>query len=113
MKKTILSIILILCQLFLIGCEVTSGMNNEKFVLTAEVLSVNEKIEVNVIDSDYAFGVYHVITSNETQFFDRDGNVIDKSSVNVNDVIEITYGGQVMMSYPPQIVASKIVIKQN
>ena len=24
------------------------------------------------------------------------------------DTIEITYGGQVMMSYPPQIVASKI-----
>ncbi len=113
MKKFLCVFVLILCQLFLVGCDQTNGMNNEKFVLKAEVLSVNEKIEVNVIDSDYAFGVYHVITSNETQFFDSDGNVIDKSSVKINDVIEITYGGQVMMSYPPQIVASKIVIKQN
>ena len=31
-------------------------------------------------------------------------------TINVGDKVEITYGGQVMMSYPPQIVAKKIIV---
>jgi hypothetical protein len=29
----------------------------------------------------------------------------------VGDTVEITYGGQMMMSYPPQIVATAISLK--
>ena len=83
-------------------------MNN--FVLKAIVTTVGEKIEVEVIESDYAFGTYLVITGEQTEFLDVNGNKISKNNLVSGNVIEITYGGQVMMSLPPQIVASKIKI---
>ena len=93
--------------LFLTACK--DDMNNT-FILKATVISVNEKIEVDVIESDYAFGTYLVITSNETEFLDKNGNKITKNDLSNGMVIEITYGGQVMMSLPPQIAARKIKV---
>ena len=45
-------------------------------------------------------------------YADKNGTEISRSDLKPNMKIEITYGGQVMMSYPPQIVASKIQIIQ-
>ena len=83
---------------------------NEAFRLMAIVKSVGERLEVEVIESDYAFGEYWVIISPETEFLDKSGNKISVSDLKPEDKIEITYGGQVMMSYPPQIVAAKITV---
>ena len=47
----------------------------------------------------------------DTQFLDSEGNKITRSSLNANDIIEIEYSGQVMMSYPPQVYAKAITIK--
>ena len=44
-------------------------------------------------------------------YLDKNGNRTVKAFLKVGDTVEITYGGQVMMSYPPQIVALKIQVK--
>ena len=102
--------------LFAVGCapsDSRTGNQNptgEQFVLKATVKSVSDPhhIEVEVIESDYAFGVYWVLTGADTVYIDASGNSIAKSDIKVGDTVKITYGGQVMMSYPPQIVAYKI-----
>ena len=120
MKNIIKFAIAILTLSLLISCTSSTGGENSggsgkgdgtSFVLKAIVQSINEKIEVEVIESDYAFGPYWVITSEQTDFEGRDGMKISRDEINVGDTVEITYSGQVMMSYPPQIVAHKIVVK--
>lgn len=82
-----------------------------KYVLKAIVKAVNsEHIEVEVIESDYAFGIYWILTSNETRYLNSKGSYIQRSNIKVGDTIEITYSGQTMLSYPPQVVAYSIKI---
>ncbi|MBO5926426.1 MAG: hypothetical protein J6Q38_02565 [Clostridia bacterium] len=106
MKKFLASVLAVISLIFITACK--ENMNN--FVLKAIVTTVGEKIEVEVIESDYAFGTYLVITGEQTEFLDVNGNKIDKTNLVSGNVIEITYGGQVMMSFPPQIVANKIQV---
>ena len=106
MKKFLASVLAVISLIFITACK--ENMNN--FVLKAIVTTVDEKIEVEVIESDYAFGTYLVITGEQTEFLDVNGNKIDKTNLVSGNVIEITYGGQVMMSFPPQIVANKIQV---
>ena len=98
---------------FLFSCkpdnEKVKDEKNE-FKLLAIVKSTGETLEVEVIESDYAFGEYWVITHEETKYTDKDGNSISREDLKPDAKIEITYGGPVMMSYPPQIVASEIKI---
>ena len=85
--------------------------NEEKtgFVLKAIVKAVNnEHIEVEVIDSDYAFGTYWILTSSDTKYYNKDGSEISRNSIKVGDTVEITYSGQTMLSFPPQVVAYSI-----
>ena len=110
--KIILSVI-ILCAL-LISCSINdaeaNNMNNAK--MTAKITALGEKIEVEVIEGDYgASGIFWIITGSDTDFRNSDGNKISVSNLRVNDVIEIEYSGQVMMSYPPQVYAKIITVK--
>ena len=78
-------------------------------IMVAEIVAIGDKIEVNVIEGEYdASGTYWVITGEDTVYETADGKAISADSLKVGDKIEITYSGQVMMSYPPQIVAKKI-----
>lgn len=112
MSKKILALAILTLVLFATGCNPidNSGENpfEEKFVLKGIVKSVSDnQLEVDVIESDYAFGIYWVHVS-DAKFVDSEGNTIAKTDVKAGDTVNITYGGQVMMSYPPQIVAYKI-----
>ena len=110
MKRKILALAIATLTLFLVGCQPTGTPPIEgQFNLKAIVKSTDTtgSLEVEVVESDYAFGVYIVHTSKAT-FIDSDGQTIEASDIKVGDSIEINYGGQVMMSYPPQIVAYKI-----
>ena len=77
--------------------------------MTAEVLEVGEELLVEVIESEYTSGPHLVIIASETLIADGDGEKISPSDIKIGDRIEIFYNGQVMMSYPPRIVARKIV----
>ena len=112
MKKLLSCILLLAIGTLLFSCtednEAAQNENSDSFVLKATVTAVGEKIEGEVIESDYAFGPYHVITSDKTVFKTAKGKTISKSDIKAGDTVRIHYGGQVMMSYPPQIVASQI-----
>lgn len=81
---------------------------DNRFNMLARVKNMEEKIEVEVIRAQYASGIYLVITSPATRIFDEKGNTIKKADLKAGDTVHIIYSGQVMMSYPPQIVALEV-----
>ena len=76
--------------------------------MTATVKSVGDRIEVDVVESEYTSGVHWVITSESTLYLDKSGAAISRSDIRAGDTVKIIYSGQVMMSLPPQIVALSI-----
>ncbi len=88
-----------------------SEENMEEFVLKGIVLGISDKLEIEVIESDYAFGVYHVIVPSTIPITDKNGANISLSDLKANDTVLVAYSGQTMLSYPPQIVAYSIVVQ--
>ena len=105
---------LIRLLIFLLGimtsCEPTGeAANMEGVKMTAIIKNLDEKIEVEVIEDEYnGSGLYWLNVSNETVFADENNETIRRSELKVGDVVEITYDGKVMLSYPPQIIVLKI-----
>ena len=123
MSKRIFVIALAVIMLLMVGCQPTEGGANggpenggaqnrgDGFVLKAVVKAVHsDYIEAEVIESDYAFGVYWVRTGNQTTYGHADGTAADRADIKSGQTINITYSGQTMMSFPPQIVAWSITI---
>ena len=110
MKKLIKALLLILTMSFCVSCAPQNGGADEspRIKLTATIEQIFDRIEVNVIESEYTSGILWVITSADTVFIGKDGERITRDDLAVGDTLEITYGGQVMMSYPAQIVAREI-----
>lgn len=100
-------LLLTLPALFLVGCQHESG--DERVRMRAEIINIGDRIEVEVLESEYTSGPHWVIVSNKTVIEDKDGKRLGLSSLSVGEVVEIFYNGQVMLSYPPQIVALRIV----
>ncbi|MBR2025204.1 MAG: hypothetical protein IKA02_05300, partial [Clostridia bacterium] len=72
-----------------------------EFILKAIVKKVeNDRIEVEVIESDYAFGIYWILTSNTTKYYNDNGSIINRQNIKIGDAVEISYSGQTMLSYP-------------
>ena len=88
----------------------SGGVLDDRARMVARIDGISEKIEVTVLESEYAFGTYLVITAPETRYLKSDGVSIHRSDLKVGDRVEILYSGQVMLSLPPQIVASKITV---
>ena len=95
------------------------GIKNEhielsegEVVFRAKVIANHNSnnLEVEIIDSQVAFGTYIVLTGNQTTYFDREGNALDRNTIKESDIIEIIFSGQVMNSYPPQIAAKRIYL---
>lgn len=113
MKKITKLIITALALSLLCGCSslnISDGESAAEPRMVAEIIAIGDKIEVEVIEGDYgASGIYWVNVSSTTTVKTSDGKSIKLSDLAVGDQIEIIYSGQVMMSYPPQIVAKKII----
>ena len=115
MKKFLMMVLGFAILSLLFSCKSENdktGDEKQEFKLLAIVKNVGERLEVEVIESDYAFGEYWVLTPDETKYQDESGIEISREDLKPEQKIEITYGGQVMMSYPPQIVASEIKITE-
>ena len=110
MKKTVGLLIIMICLSALYSCN--EGGGEPKFEMKATVTSLGEKLEVNVTEAEYAEGIYWIIISEETEILNFDGKAISREEISVGDELIITYNGQVMMSYPPQVVARKIKISK-
>ena len=133
MTKRILAIVMLVLMLFAMGCGPTDkgpvgGNDNNSSNDNGDVKEINEAdyflykgkivsnentryIEVEIIDSQIAFGKYLVLVDAATVYQDSEGNEITRDDLKVDDVIEISFSGQVMMSLPPQIYAQKITLK--
>lgn len=122
MKKILLIFVLILSlSLFVTACDGGDNDNendnateddnvSEKIKMTAKIINISDVLEVEVIEDPYNSGIFHVHVGNDTKIT-SDGKNISTSELAVGDEIEIYYSGQVMLSYPPQINARKIVVK--
>ena len=84
----------------------------DSFTMTAKVTDVTDDvIEVEIISAPYEnTGTFWVRTSPETKFYSKDGE-ISRSDIKVGDTVKIIYSGQVMLSYPPQIVAHSVTVE--
>lgn len=113
MKKYIVVLAFVLLACLLFACSVDGEVENVEGVkMTAIIKNIGEKIEVDVIEGEYEVsGIYWVNVGSDTVYLNANGLRISKDTLKVGDKVEITYGGQVMMSYPPQIVALQIQIK--
>ena len=111
MKKHSRLLWLILCLPLLFSCTPQEQESTEEFRMTATVTAIGEKIEVNVIEGSYgASGPYWVITGSGTAYRDKNGTKKNRGDIAVGDTVTIVYSGQVMMSFPPQIVAKEVII---
>ncbi len=120
--RNLKKIILILLSLSLLAsCSQSDAQNDENggenggkigdsVTMRAEITELGERLLVTVIESEYTSGPHLVLTPSETKYLDKDGNEIARDTLKVGDIVDIRYGGQVMMSYPPQIVAAEIRI---
>ena len=113
MKKYIAIIAFMLLASLLFACSSDMEVGNtEKVTMTAVVKNVSNILEVEVIEGEYgASGLYWINISDNAILIDENGNPISKSEFEIGDIVEITYDGKVMLSYPPQVVALKIQIK--
>lgn len=109
--KFLLLSLLSLC--LLAGCTAVKGEGahpEEEYTLIGRVTEIGENILVEAEESETAFGPYLVHTPSTTVYTDVAGNRTDRDSISVGDRVRIAYGGQVMLSYPPQIVAYSISV---
>lgn len=108
-SKIIKIALAVLTLSLLTSCAPTPPGEPGEFRLKATVTAVTDRIQVEVYDSDYAFGTYIVLTDASTAYYNESGERISRSDITPGDKVEIYYGGQVMQSYPPQIFSAKIV----
>ena len=81
-----------------------------RFTMEATVCELGEKLTVNVTKSEYTEGVHLVIPAENVTLTRVDGSPLSLSEIAVGDRLSIVYNGQVMLSYPPQIVALSITV---
>ena len=112
MKKIIAFLLLLsLFALAAVACEEAENKDtptDDRFVMSATVTELGDKILVEVTESEYATGAYLVILSDTVSLTDKKGKEIERDDIAVGDTVKITYTGQVTMSIPPQIIALKI-----
>ena len=114
MKRLLKALILLLALTALTACGTNDGANPkpvEGVKMTAKVTEVTDRLGVEVLESEYAFGPYLVHMGEKVKIYGKNGETISLSDIKVGDTVEIIYSGQVMMSYPPQIVALRIIVK--
>ncbi len=92
------------------ACKKEEKMDNQSVQMIAKVLKNDDVFLVDVIESEYTFGEYILIVNDTTTISDKKGNKIKKTDLTVGDKIKVSYSGQVMLSYPPQVVAYKIEV---
>jgi len=110
----ILFIALLALLLPLGACASTDGGDlptNGDFSLQGVVRSVGDTFEVEMTDSEVAFGTYIVITHTATAYYDKNGNEITREDIGIGDCVTVKFNGQVMRSMPPQIVAYSITLQ--
>ena len=122
MKKSFLLLGFLALALLLSSCQLNAtakGEENEgalptnadtapSFVLEGVVTALGERLLVEVTRSEYTSGPHLVILTDETEIKDASGKALSREDIGIGDTLSVVYNGQVMLSYPPQIVARSV-----
>ena len=113
----------ILCAIFalplLFACDAkspeagtTDAVGITEYSMTATVTEIGESLLVEVLESPTnMIGPYVINTDKNTAYRDKDGNTISRGDIKEGNTVLIYFSGQVMLSYPAQVYASRIVVK--
>lgn len=113
MKIKFLLSALLLPLCLLVGCTSALGEGAhpaEEYTLIGRVTELGEHLLIEAEESETAFGPYLVHTPSTTAYTDAEGNPLRRADIAVGQRVKITYSGQVMLSYPPQIVAYSVTV---
>ena len=103
MKKILLTVVLLILTFSLCSCSVidrlfSKGDENESndnskpsgdVRMIAKIIEMDDRISIDVLESEYTSGIHWVITSEGTEFFDKNGNAIERSDLKVGDKVDI------------------------
>ena len=90
----------------------TDTVGITEYSMTATVTELGDSLLVEVLESPTNMvGPYVINTDKNTAYRDKDGNTIDLDDIKVGDTVVIYFSGQVMLSYPAQVYASRIAVK--
>lgn len=90
------------------GALPTNADTSPSFVLEGVVTELGERLLVEVTRSEYTSGPHLVILTDETEIKNASGKALSREDISVGDTLSVVYNGQVMLSYPPQIVARSV-----
>lgn len=92
-------------------CAGCGGQSEDGHVMQAKITATHaERIEVEILSDKYNTGEMWVILTDSTVITNKSGERLKLSALSVGDKMEIVYNGQVMLSYPAQIVGKKITL---
>ena len=124
--KKIICIMAVLCFIFMLfacgegstdtetnlSTDTTNMLEDEKIILTGKVDKVtSDTLEMTIQDHEKASGTYVVNVSDQTEIYDVYGNKISLNQIEINDIVDVSFNGQVTKSMPPQINAIIIQVK--
>ncbi len=109
MKKTALVLVslLLVCLLFA-GCT----QESPDYTMKGTVNEIGNHIDFTVTENSYVSGVFWALTDESTVYLFDDGSKATREDISSGSEITVYYSGQIMMSYPGQVYASKIVIEK-
>ena len=79
--------------------------------MEATVTEVGKRLLVEVTKSEYTSGPHVVLVNESTVIQDASGTPLCAQSIKIGDKLTVLCSGQVMLSYPPQIVAIRIIVQ--
>ena len=109
MKKILKAALMLLLLGTLVSCSGSSISENSYYTIKGIVKSVTKtSIEITVYDTENAEGPYWIRFDDGTLFVNALNEKISLSDIVEGDKLEVSYNGQVMLSYPPQVFGIKI-----
>jgi hypothetical protein len=112
MKKLYFSILILCIVLLSISCGTDEKGDSAVFMATvleneSSLLVEPQKDTTEIKSSDKI-----VVNTNNSKFYDANGNEITLSDIAVSEIVQITYNGMIAESYPAQISANIIKIME-
>ncbi len=105
-KAAVIALSLIILCFSLAGCAKSTPL----YTLTGTVNDIGDHIDFTVIENSYASGIFWAITDSQTVYVFDDGEAAERTDITAGVEITVEYSGQIMMSYPGQIYAKKVII---
>ena len=109
MKRLTVILVLLIAVATFVSCTAEKDEGNN-FKMTATISELGEQLLVNVTEGEYSDGPFFIVYNEKTEIISADGRVLAVSELSVRDEVYIYYNGQVMLSYPPKVAATKIVV---